>query len=86
MWDINAYQINYIVTTSVSLITLTTIVEKSECKMVLNSSCEIVSQIHKTKLFRFDLLCFCVCMQKIHLLWGESDQIFDFELAKNMKT
>ncbi|KAG2243972.1 hypothetical protein Bca52824_094171 [Brassica carinata] len=22
---------------------------------------------------------------KIHLLWGESDQIFDFELAKNMK-
>ncbi|WZY68001.1 hypothetical protein YC2023_000241 [Brassica napus] len=23
---------------------------------------------------------------KIHLLWGESDQIFDFELAKNMKS
>ncbi|KAF2543861.1 hypothetical protein F2Q68_00028747 [Brassica cretica] len=23
---------------------------------------------------------------EIHLLWGESDQIFDFELAKNMKT
>ncbi|CAH2076412.1 unnamed protein product [Thlaspi arvense] len=23
--------------------------------------------------------------QKIHLLWGESDQIFDLKLAKNMK-